>query len=217
MTTQFNPTTPYPQQPAGAYPPPPQAYPSVPQFKVPGVGPVVAFTAIFGLFGAISAARRSSKARNAGFPTNKYWVTFGITLAVVWAVGGIIGAMTSMGAAKSATQPVTAAPAAAASAPAASAPAVPAKEVVAVVEPTEESAVEVDALDAAWLQESITESGNFRNADGSDAEVDSATCSAVDVDEAGAGSYQCVIDFVSGERQSQNIIVDPSGAWVTNA
>jgi hypothetical protein len=219
MTTQYDPTTPYPQQPMGAYPPPPQGgYPSVPQFKVPGVGPVIAFTAIFGVFGAISAARRSSKAKNAGFPTNKYWVTFGITLAVVWAVGGIIGAISSIGAAKSTTPAVTAAVASAA--PPAAAPtqsAVPATEVVATEAPVEQVELADDAFTSAWLQEEVVANGDFKTPTGEPAEVTGATCSAVDIDEMGVGSYQCVIDFTSGQRQSQNIIVDASGSWVTNA
>lgn len=224
MTTQYDPTTPYPQQPPmGAYPPPQGGYPSVPQqFKVPGIGPVIAFTAIFGVFGAISAARRSGKAKRAGFPTNKYWVTFGITLAVVWAVGGIIGAISSIGAAKSTTSPVTAAAATVApttpsAAPTTVAAAVPATDVVATEAPVEEVELADDAYTAAWLQDEIVANGDFKSADGEPSEVASATCSALDIDEMGVGSYQCVIDFTSGQRQSQNINLDDSGAWVTVA
>jgi hypothetical protein len=227
MTTQYDPTTPYPQQPPmGAYPPPPQGgYPSVPQqFNVPGIGPVIAFTAIFGVFGAISAARRSGKAKRAGLPTNKYWVAFGITLAVVWAVGGIIGAVSAVGAAKSTTPPVTnaAAPSVVATTPSAlpstGAAAVPATDVVKTEDaPVEEVELADDAYTAAWLQEEIVANGDFKTADGEQSEVASATCSALDIDEMGVGSYQCVIDFASGQRQSQNINLDDSGAWVTVA
>jgi hypothetical protein len=222
--TQYDPTAAYPQQPTGAYPPPPQGgYPSVPQqFKVPGIGPVIAFTAIFGIFGAISAARRSGKANRAGMPTNKYWVAFGITLAVVWAVGGIIGAMTSMGAAKSTTPPITAAAAPTATTPSAVVPttqaaAVPATDVVATEAPVEEVELADDAYTAAWLQDEIVANGDFKTPEGEQSEVASATCSALDIDEMGVGSYQCVIDFASGQRQSQNINLDDSGAWVTVA
>jgi hypothetical protein len=220
--TQYDPTAAYPQQPMGAYPPPQGGYPSVPQqFKVPGVGPVIAFTAIFGLFGAISAARRSSKAKRAGFPTNKYWVTFGITLAVVWAVGGIIGALNAMSATKSTTPPVTAAIATTqptvSAAPSTAAAAVPATDVVATEAPVEEVELSDDAFTGAWLQEEVVANSDFKTPDGEVAEVAAATCSAVDVDEMGVGSYQCVIDFASGQRQSQNINVDDTGAWVTVA
>ncbi len=225
--TQYDPTAAYPQQPMGAYPPPQGGYPSVPQqFTVPGIGPVIAFTAIFGVFGAISAARRSGKAKRAGLPTNKYWVAFGITLAVVWAVGGIIGAVASMGAAKSTTPPVTAAAATvvpttasavptATTAAATAAATVPATDVAATEAPVEEVELADDAFTGAWLQEEVVANSDFKTSDGEVAEVEAATCSAVDVDEMGVGSYQCVIDFTSGQRQSQNINVDDSGAWVT--
>ncbi|MEV4275242.1 hypothetical protein [Actinoplanes xinjiangensis] len=201
--TQYDPTVAYPQQPPmGAFPPPQGGYPSVPQqFKVPGIGPVIAFTAVFGIFGAISAARRSGKAKRAGFPTNKYWVTFGITVAVVWAVAGLIAAM---GAGRSTTPPVTSA-------------AVPATQVVADQAPAGGVELAADAFTAAWLQEDVVGNSDFKTVDGEVAEVAAATCSAVQVDTMGVGSYQCVIDFASGERQSQNINVDASGAWVTVA
>jgi hypothetical protein len=74
-----------------------------------------------------------------------------------------------------------------------------------------------DAFTAAWLQQDIVDNSDFKTPEGEHAEVAAATCSAASVDEQGVGSYQCVIDFASGQRQSQNIIVDASGAWVTNA
>ena len=58
----------------------------------PSVGPVVAFTLCFGVFGAISAARRSDKARAVGDRTGRYWIAFGATLVGSWVVG-VIGAI----------------------------------------------------------------------------------------------------------------------------
>ena len=71
----------------GVYPAPTPAYMvGATTLKAPGVGPVIAFTALFGIFGAISASRRAKKAQAAGSPGRPYWMAFGITLAVVYAL-----------------------------------------------------------------------------------------------------------------------------------
>jgi hypothetical protein len=64
----------------------PQAMQDASRPKAPAVWPVVIFTLLFGLFGAISAARRAGRSRNARAP---YWIAFGataVTGAVGWAV-----------------------------------------------------------------------------------------------------------------------------------
>lgn len=61
-------------------------------FTGPAAWPVAIFTVIFGVFGAISAARRSSDARALGLPTAPYWWTFGGSL-----VGGFVLWMLSLG------------------------------------------------------------------------------------------------------------------------
>jgi hypothetical protein len=55
----------------------------------PGVGPVIGWTLISGPFGAISAARRSDRARAAGDTTGKYWLAFGGTLVAGWVIGAV--------------------------------------------------------------------------------------------------------------------------------
>lgn len=206
------PAGPHGIHPASAYPAPGYAqpgYPSVPQIKVPGIGPVIAFTAIFGVFGAISAARRSGKAKAAGVSGSKYWTAFGITFLAVWAVSGII-ALVAGGGKSTAPQTQAAAPVATVAATTASA------APVATVAATQAPAA-ADAFSAAWLQEEIVANSDFKTSEGETAEVSAATCSAMGVDQSGVGVYQCVIDFASGQRQSQTINVDATGAWVTSA
>lgn len=55
--------------------------------RPPGIGPVIVFTALFGFFGAISAARRSARARALGAPGQRYWIAFAGTLAGCWVLG----------------------------------------------------------------------------------------------------------------------------------
>ncbi|GAA3394219.1 hypothetical protein [Cryptosporangium minutisporangium] len=47
-----------------------------PAFDGPKAWPVGVFTVLFGIFGAISAARRSSDARALGLPGGRYWAVF---------------------------------------------------------------------------------------------------------------------------------------------
>jgi hypothetical protein len=53
-----------------------------PAGQAPGVGPVILFTALFGVLGAISASNRAKKAAAVGAPTRPYWLAFVATLAV---------------------------------------------------------------------------------------------------------------------------------------
>jgi hypothetical protein len=61
-------------------------------FTGPKAWPVVIFTLFFGVFGAISAARRSRDARAFGLPVARYWQAFGGAL-----VGGFFIWMLSLG------------------------------------------------------------------------------------------------------------------------
>jgi hypothetical protein len=75
------------------YPEPGAEFPSTASGpgSAPSVVPVVAFTFFFGLLGAISAARRSAKARAVGASTSRYWIAFAATLAIGWvAIFGIV-------------------------------------------------------------------------------------------------------------------------------
>lgn len=63
---------------------------------IPGVGPVIVFTVLFGFFGAISAARRSSRAEVAGQRTSRYWYAFAWTLAGSWVLGILISASAAL-------------------------------------------------------------------------------------------------------------------------
>lgn len=86
------PNSPYPAMPPYASPgqrPFGGGYPA--PLEAPGVGPVVAFTALFGLWGAISAWRRARRAEAAGLPGGRYWTAFGVTLVVSWVVWTIVG------------------------------------------------------------------------------------------------------------------------------
>jgi hypothetical protein len=56
----------------------------------PSWWPVVGWTAVFGLFGAVAAARRSGQARRGRNSTAPYWVAFGVSLAVM----GVLSAAT---------------------------------------------------------------------------------------------------------------------------
>jgi hypothetical protein len=58
--------------------------------RAPGVGPVVAFTFFFGLFGVISAARRANRARLIGAPAGPYWTAFAVTTVVTWVLWGTL-------------------------------------------------------------------------------------------------------------------------------
>lgn len=93
---------PAPGYPPAGYPPPyGSPYPTAgwapdDGFTGPKVWPVVVFTLFFGVFGAISAARRSRDARAFGLPVAPYWQAFGGAYVggfLVWMVtlGGLAG------------------------------------------------------------------------------------------------------------------------------
>jgi hypothetical protein len=53
---------------------------SAPRQKPPAGWPVAVYTALFGMFGALSASKRAAKARALGASTSKYWATFAVLL-----------------------------------------------------------------------------------------------------------------------------------------
>ncbi|WP_250034966.1 NB-ARC domain-containing protein [Paractinoplanes maris] len=81
---QAGPAGPYGGYNGPGYYGPGGAMPMAPIGKAPGIGMVIAITALFGLFGLIPASRRAKKAQSLGHSGGKYWKTFGATLAVTW-------------------------------------------------------------------------------------------------------------------------------------
>jgi hypothetical protein len=90
-TAPYPPTGTFPGHYAGPQQPHPQsfevpgygyAYPSTPnrpsgfRLEPPAAWPIAVFTFLFGILGAISAARRSSDARALGLPVGRYWGVF---------------------------------------------------------------------------------------------------------------------------------------------
>jgi len=71
--------------PAYQPPPPGVAYrpAAAPVYRgpLPSVWPTVLVTFFFGIFGLIPASMHTSRAREAGRPTNTYWAAFGWTMA----------------------------------------------------------------------------------------------------------------------------------------
>ncbi|TQS41320.1 hypothetical protein [Cryptosporangium phraense] len=61
-------------------------YQSAPFAEGPKAWPVAVFTVIFGIFGAISAARRADDARALGLPSGRYWAVFGGALVGSFAI-----------------------------------------------------------------------------------------------------------------------------------
>lgn len=59
--------------------------------KPPSWVPVVVITALTLPFGAISAARRSRRARLQGNPGYPYWLAFVLAFGVAWTLSGIVG------------------------------------------------------------------------------------------------------------------------------
>jgi len=57
---------------------------------VPAITTTVLITAFFGLFGLIPASLHTSRARDAGQPTNKYWQAFGWTFGIMLALGLLV-------------------------------------------------------------------------------------------------------------------------------
>ena len=59
----------------------------VPARPIPAITTTVLITYSFGLFGLIPASLHTSRARDAGQQTNKYWQAFGLTFGIMVAVG----------------------------------------------------------------------------------------------------------------------------------
>ncbi|HET6531585.1 MAG TPA: hypothetical protein VFH03_13390 [Actinoplanes sp.] len=59
----------------------------------PSWWPVVGWTALFGVLGAIAAVRRSGQARRGRNSPAPYWVAFALTLAVMTVLSGIVAAV----------------------------------------------------------------------------------------------------------------------------
>jgi hypothetical protein len=75
----------------GHYPGPNEVWgPDATSGSPPAVWPVALFTLFFGWFGAISAFRRSSKARDVGVSAARYWITFGIVAAFNFVLGFLV-------------------------------------------------------------------------------------------------------------------------------
>lgn len=68
---------PDPFAPAQPYGPPMPPYGRPP---APGIALTLVITLFFGLFGLIPAFMHSEEAKRNGYPTGKYWATFGIVL-----------------------------------------------------------------------------------------------------------------------------------------
>ena len=88
----------WPQQPHGS---PLVRYPHELHFdarpEAPSWLPVAAWTFFFGVFGAISAARRTTRAHRAGRSGTPYWVAFAVTLVVsgvLWTAAAAIAVPT---------------------------------------------------------------------------------------------------------------------------
>ena len=64
-----------------SYPPVPAPAPTVYRGPLPTVATTILITIFFGIFGLIPASMHTSRAREVGQPTNKYWAAFGWTAA----------------------------------------------------------------------------------------------------------------------------------------
>ncbi|WP_097328079.1 hypothetical protein [Paractinoplanes atraurantiacus] len=139
--------------------------------KPPGLGWVIVGTAVIGALGAFIASNKAKKAAAVGVSATRYWVAFGVTLAVVWVLsivsyftfGGLDGRLTR-----------------------------------------------------AQLEKSIVAQAEISDANGFAVSATDATCVAASVDSRGAGTYQCVIEFENGARQSYQVTADSDGRWVTS-
>jgi hypothetical protein len=61
--------------------------------KPPALWPIVPFTLLLGLLGLISTVRRANRARRAQRSVAPYWITFGVSLAASFVLGGIVVAI----------------------------------------------------------------------------------------------------------------------------
>jgi hypothetical protein len=158
----------------------------MPGGEAPGIGMVVAITALFGLFGLIPASGRAKKARALGLPTAKYWIAFGATTAANFVVGiflliGMLSAMAAGAAAVAAADETATSP----------------------------------KITAGWLEKSIVKDGDFKDEAGDDSKPTSATCAPISVDESGVGAWRCMVDF-GKDREGFQVSVGADGRWVTS-
>lgn len=144
----------------------------------PGVGPVVACTAVFGVAGAISAWRRASRAEAAGLPGGRYWKAFAVTLAVSWVCWTLVGALLASSSWLPRSSPA--------------------------------------GVSTTSLEDSIVRDGDFTDPFGAAAVVQSALCTAGEVDAGGAGAYRCLVGFAGGRSESYQVTVDANGGWVVD-
>jgi hypothetical protein len=191
---QAYPETPYQQAPPappyggynvpGSYGPAGGMVAPAPVGEAPGIGTVIVITALFGLFGAIPAAKRAGKAQALGLPSGKYWMAFGATLVLSW-VAGIFLLIMMISAAAAAVDETS-------------------------------GAAQSTPITADWLEQSIIEKGDFQSTDGSAIKPTDATCAPKSVNDAGAGTWNCTIEFGAKNRQGFEVTVAADGRWVTS-
>jgi hypothetical protein len=152
--------------------------------QAPSVGPVIVFTTLFGLFGAISANNRAKTAAAMGLAGRKYWIAFVGTLAAWFALGVLM--------------------------------IVAIVAIVASSAPAKDSSAKGNVVTSEWIEQSIVANGDFKTSGGEAVQATAATCTAVTVDDKGAGLYRCMIDFADDSRMSYGVSVDADGKWVTD-
>ncbi|XVV16398.1 hypothetical protein ACQP2X_19150 [Actinoplanes sp. CA-131856] len=167
----------YPGYAQPGYPPPPynSGYGATRSLmstgKPPGLGWVIVGTAVIGGLGAFIASNKAKKAAAVGVAATRYWVAFGVTLALTWVlsivcyftIGGPEGRLTR-----------------------------------------------------AQLEKSLVAGAALTDDNGFAINATDATCVAASVDSRGAGTYQCLIEFENGARQSYQVTADSHGRWVTS-
>ncbi len=179
------------QQPSYQPPPPSRGYAPPPAYSAelaPGVGPVIAFTLIFGAFGAISAGNRAARAKAMGLPTRPYWAAFNWTFGLSALASVLISLVFFFGL----------------------------LGFLAAIPPAAEDSGSAGTVSVSWLEESIVSQGEFTDAEGAALSPTQATCAGVNVGDTGAGTYKCMIDFADGSRRTVEVISDSSGRWVAN-
>ncbi|MFF5083269.1 hypothetical protein ACFY36_40015 [Actinoplanes sp. NPDC000266] len=71
-------------------------------------------------------------------------------------------------------------------------------------------------LTRAQLEKSLVAEAALTDDNGFAVNATDATCVAASVDSRGAGTYQCLIEFENGLRQSYQVTADSHGRWVTS-
>jgi hypothetical protein len=146
--------------------------------KGPSAGPVVAFTIFFGVFGMISAWRRAKRAEAVGDNTGKYWMAFGVTLALGWVVGAILSilSLVAFGFITATASSATATP--------------------------------NHTITAAELSQSMEDQGTFTGKGGKVVRVKTASCAPTSVDANGAGTYKCAVSVTDGTKYTLSVRAD---------